>query len=78
VAIDGHQVRLTPRERRVLETMLAMEGAVLSKARLASLAWDDAVDDHTVEVAINRLRRKLGPAALALETTNRRGYRIAL
>ena len=40
-------------------------------------AWDAPVDDHTVEVAINRLRRKLGPAALALETTNRRGYRIA-
>lgn len=78
VAVDGHEVRLTPRERRVLEAMLAMDGAVLSKQRLASVAWDDPVDDHTVEVAINRLRRKLGPAALALETTNRRGYRIAL
>ena len=50
---------------------------MLSKERLAATAWDAPVDDHTVEVAVNRLRRKLGPAALALETTNRRGYRIA-
>jgi uroporphyrinogen-III synthase len=78
LAVDGAEVRLTPRERRLLEVMLATEGAVLSKERLASTAWDAPVDEHTVEVAINRLRRKLGPAALALETTNRRGYRIAI
>jgi DNA-binding response OmpR family regulator len=31
-----------------------------------------------VEVTVNRLRRKLGPGAAAVETTNRRGYRIAV
>lgn len=83
VHVSGHgptdplELRLTPRERRVLEAILAVDGAVVSKQRLAASAWDEAVDDHTVEVAINRLRRKLGPAAVALETTNRRGYRIA-
>jgi uroporphyrinogen-III synthase len=77
IAVDGKVARLTPRERRVLEAILSSEGAVVSKERLASIAWDAPVDGHTVEVAINRLRRKLGPAALALETTNRRGYRIA-
>lgn len=78
ISVDGAEARLTPRERRLLEVMLATEGAVLSKDRLAAIAWDAPVDEHTVEVAINRLRRKLGPAAVALETTNRRGYRIAL
>ena len=76
IAVDGHEVRLTPRERRLLEVLLTT-GGVLSKERLAATAWDAPVDTHTVEVAVNRLRKKLGPAALALETTNRRGYRIA-
>jgi uroporphyrinogen-III synthase len=78
LAVDGTEVRLTPRERRLFEAMLAGDGAVISKERLAGTAWDTPVDTHTVEVAVNRLRRKLGPAAVALETTNRRGYRIAV
>jgi uroporphyrinogen-III synthase len=78
IEIDGVEATLTPRERRLLDAMLATAGAVLSKERLTSLAWDERVDEHTVEVAVNRLRRKLGPAAVALETTNRRGYRIAV
>ena len=36
------------------------------------------VNARPVEVAVNRLRAKLGPAAAALETTNRRGYRLAV
>ena len=76
--IDGAEVRLTPRERRLLEVMVDHEGAVLSKERLATAVWDARVDEHTVEVAVNRLRRKLGPAAMALETSARRGYRIAI
>ena len=78
VSVDGSEARLTPRERRLLDVLLATDGAVLSKERLAAIAWDTPVDEHTVEVAVNRLRRKLGPAAAALETTNRRGYRIAV
>ncbi|MDQ2649030.1 MAG: uroporphyrinogen-III synthase [Actinomycetota bacterium] len=78
VEVDGTEAKLTPRERRLLDAMLATPGAVLSKERLTALAWDERVDEHTVEVAVNRLRRKLGPAASALETTNRRGYRMAI
>jgi uroporphyrinogen-III synthase len=78
IAIDDAVVRLTPRERRLLEAMLDTRGAVVSKERLAATAWDDPVDGHTVEVTVNRLRRKLGRAAAAVETTNRRGYRIAV
>lgn len=76
--VGGAEVRLTPRERRLLEVMLDTDGAVVSKERLAATVWDTEVDAHTVEVTVNRLRRKLGPAAIALETSNRRGYRIAV
>ncbi|HKY75645.1 MAG TPA: uroporphyrinogen-III synthase [Acidimicrobiia bacterium] len=78
LAIDGRQVRLTPRERTLLEAMAAAGGAVMSKRTLSQLAWATAVSEHTVEVTVNRLRAKLGPAAVALETSNRRGYRLAV
>ena len=51
---------------------------MLSKRSLSEQAWDDRAGDHTVEVTVNRLRAKLGPAADALQTTNRRGYRLAI
>lgn len=78
LSIGGTEVRLTPRERTLFEHLLTAQGAVLSKGRLARAAWEGDVDDHAVEVAVNRLRRKLGPVAATLETSNRRGYRLAL
>jgi DNA-binding response OmpR family regulator len=78
MAVGDHEVRLTPRERTLLEAMIAAGGAVVSKRALSQLAWSTAVSEHTVEVTVNRLRAKLGPAAVALETTNRRGYRLAV
>lgn len=78
LSIGGSEVRLTPRERTLFEHLHAAQGAVLSKGRLARAAWEGEVDDHAVEVAVNRLRRKLGPVATSLETSNRRGYRLAL
>ena len=65
--------RLTHRERALLEVLLGSRGAVVSKQVLSERAWDDPAGDHTVEVTVNRLRGKLGPAADALETRNRRG-----
>jgi len=76
--IDGRVERLTPRERALLEVLLGSGGIVLSKRALSERAWRDRAEDHTVEVTVNRLRAKLGPAADALQTTNRRGYRLAV
>ena len=76
IAVAGTEVRLNRRERLLLEALLDASGAVLSKSRLADSVWNGDVDEHAVEVAVNRLRRKLGPAAPAVETTNRRGYRL--
>jgi uroporphyrinogen-III synthase len=78
VSVGDSEVRLTPRERTLLEAMVAAGGAVLSKRTLAQVAWTGTVSEHTVEVTMNRLRSKLGPAAVALETSNRRGYRLAV
>lgn len=78
LSVAGQHVALTRGERLLFETLLDADGAVLSKARLARVAWDGEVDDHAVEVAVNRLRRKLGRAASAIETSNRRGYRLTV
>jgi len=78
IVIGDREVRLTPRERTLLEAMVGAGGAVLSKRTLSQLAWAGSVSEHAVEVAVNRLRAKLGPAAAGLETSNRRGYRLAL
>jgi uroporphyrinogen-III synthase len=74
--VSGEEVRLTRRERLLLEFLLQSEGTMLSKGRLSQVAWEAGVEEHTVEVAISRLRSKLGAAGAALETTNRRGYRL--
>jgi uroporphyrinogen-III synthase len=74
--VSGKEVRLTRRERLLLEFLLRSEGTMLSKGRLSQVAWEAGVEEHTVEVAVSRLRSKLGPAGAALETTNRRGYRL--
>lgn len=78
IDIGDGSVQLTPTERTLFETLIDARGAVLSKQTLARAAWSGEIDEHAVEVAVNRLRRKLGPAASALETMNRRGYRLAV
>lgn len=76
LVIDGAQVEIPTRERDVLEVLVAGQGSVISKTALARAVWRTPVDDHTVEVTIARLRRRLGKAGRALETVTRRGYRL--
>ena len=78
VAVGGAVVRLTPRERRCSRPCSPPRARCCRRTGWPRTAWDEPVDGHTVEVTVNRLRRKLGPAAAAVETTNRRGYRIAV
>jgi uroporphyrinogen-III synthase len=69
-------VELTDRERGVLEVLLRRPGAVVAKSVLGREVWGGAADDHTTEVTVARLRRRLGPAGAAIETVVRRGYRV--
>lgn len=76
--ISGRRVDLTERERDVMTALAQRPGAVLSKHELLNRAWagEDA-DEHAVEVAVARLRRRLGDRSHLLETVFRRGYRLA-
>ncbi|HEX6568523.1 MAG TPA: uroporphyrinogen-III synthase [Acidimicrobiales bacterium] len=78
VTVGGETVQLSERERDLLAALARRPGAVLSKAELLHLVWPDGdADEHAVEVAIARLRRRLGPNGHLLETVFRRGYRLA-
>lgn len=62
VRAGGRDVGLTPTEFRLLETLVAHRGQVLSPDQLLQLAWRDptATGPDRVKFAVLRLRRKLG------------------
>ena len=74
--INGVAVELPPREAAVLGTLAERPGAVVGKSTLANRLWGPGSDPHAVEVAVNRLRGRLGPAGPHLVTVRGRGYRL--
>ncbi len=75
--VGGEEVWLTSRERALLSVLARRPGTVVGKSDLLRSVWGpEGVDPHAVEVAVGRLRRRLGPAAGGLETVPRRGYRL--
>lgn len=75
--VGGTRSELAPRERAVLGALVDRRGAVLPAASLALGAAQGRSRSRGVEATIARLRRKLGPAAGAVATVRRRGYRFA-
>lgn len=76
VSIDGTIVELTEREHEILRVLLRHGGAVLTRTVLLRAVWSADHDPHVLEVAVGRLRRKLGPAGSSIVTVPRRGYRL--
>jgi uroporphyrinogen-III synthase len=76
--VAGARVELSERERDLLAALADRPGRVLSKSQLLAVAWPrEQADVHAVEVAVARLRRRLGSRGHLLETVFRRGYRLA-
>lgn len=76
---DGRRVETSPREFELLQALVEARGEVLSRAELLRRVWGIEFDPETnvVEVAIARLRRRLGSAGRArIETVTGQGYRI--
>ena len=78
--VDGEQVWLAERERALLAELARRPGVVVAKSDLLRRVWrssgTDGADGHAVEVAVARLRLRLGPAGAGLQTVPRRGYRL--
>lgn len=72
--LDG--IRLTRKEKALLEMLMENPGRCISRQTLLKSVWNYAEDarTRTVDVHIQRLRRKLGSRADALKTIVRIGY----
>ncbi|TMG54062.1 MAG: response regulator transcription factor [Chloroflexi bacterium] len=60
--LDGHDLRLTGTEFRLLEYLMRNSNSVVPTAALAKYVWgyDDSPAREVVRVTVHRLRRKLG------------------
>ena len=78
VTIDGLPVELTPTEFKLLLTLAERRGRVQSRSHLLETVWDAAPDiqTRTVDMHVQRLRGKLGPAGDLIETVRGFGYRL--
>lgn len=78
LSVGGEPAQTLPfRERQLLEILASRPGVVFAKDRLLARVWQGtAHDEHAVEVAVGRLRKRLGDAGSGIETVRRRGYRI--
>ncbi|MBI2709884.1 MAG: helix-turn-helix domain-containing protein [Actinobacteria bacterium] len=68
-------VSLPPVEGRLARALLDRFGAVVSREALARAGWPQgAPGRNALDVHVLRLRRRLGPVALAIRTVRSRGY----
>ena len=69
------KIELTKNEYRILLTLMENRGKVVSRERLMERLWetDSFVDENTLTVNVNRLRRKLDGAGLKNFITTRFG-----
>ena len=64
VQLAGTPVKLTPREYQLLELLSQNRGKVVTKDMILEKVWDSRgvfVDDNTVNVTLNRLKKKIEP-----------------
>ena len=78
VTRSGRDIQLAPTEYRLLETLLANKGRLLSRSQLIDHAWghDEEIDERTVDVHIGRLRRAIisGSEPDPIRTVRGEGY----
>jgi two-component system, OmpR family, phosphate regulon response regulator PhoB len=78
VSVDGEPVELTPKEMKLLNTLMERRGRVQSRTQLLETVWEVSVpiDTRTVDMHVQRLRSKLGPEGDRIETARGFGYRF--
>lgn len=81
VAFGGHSAELTRNELRILQTLMRKPGTVVPRSELMVALWetDAFVDDNTLTVNVNRLRKTLasiGVPETFLATRRGMGYAV--
>lgn len=72
---NGQKIELSKNEYRILLTLMEKQGQVVSRESLMKRLWetDSFIDENTLTVNINRLRKKLDGAGLTDFITTRKG-----
>ena len=75
LSYGGQSIDLTKNEYRILLCLMTHAGQVVSREKLMQTLWetDSFVDENTLTVNVNRLRRKLAAAGLADFIATRHG-----
>ena len=78
VEVHDKPVDLTPTEYRLLILLAERRGRVQPRSNLLQAVWEAAPDiqTRTVDMHVQRLRAKLGPAGECIETVRGFGYRM--
>ena len=78
---NGENISLTKNEYRIISALMQNKGKIVSRERLMELLWesDCFVDENTLTVNVNRLRKKLDAAGLSgfITTKFGQGYIIS-
>lgn len=78
---ENRVIDLTKNEYRILVSLMQQKGAVVSREKLMEQLWENGsfVDENTLTVNVNRLRKKLDAAGLTdfIATKFGVGYRLA-
>ena len=79
VTVEGQVLDLTATEYKLLNLLAERRGRVQARTHLLESVWESAPDiqTRTVDMHVQRLRTKLGPAGELIETVRGFGYRIA-
>lgn len=61
ISCEGEEVELTKNELRILHLLMTRKGQTVSREEMMNALWqsDEFVDDNTLTVNVNRLRKKL-------------------
>lgn len=80
VTLDGAPLSLTHTEFRLLADLMRHKGKARGREQLLASVWGYSFEGYarTVDTHMRRLRQKLGPAAIWLETLRGVGYRFKL
>ncbi len=78
VAVEGSEIDLTATEYKLLLTLVERRGRVQTRPQLLETVWEAQPDiqTRTVDMHVQRLRSKLGPAGDLIETVRGFGYRF--
>ena len=76
--LDGEPLSLTAQEFALLQALMQSPDAALTREQLLRTAWgyQGVGETRTVDVHVQRLRRKLG--ATCIETVYKLGYRLRM